>query len=963
MERHLRHCNKCQAAAAAGVSDEDIREVDALREGLLVAGRFTLQESLGQTGRGEVWRAFDSELQRAISIEFFRVKGAPQACALILLGETRKLSEAQSPALVPVYDAGLHEGLAFIATELTEPLTFSEWSRGEGRRWREVTSRFLPVVEAVKATHRVGLIHGDIQPNWVRVDEGGQARIRGFGLFTGLKSAVAVNTTAKSFSYWTIKSGSIVADSALSDYAPPEQLSGAEPSVAGDVFSVTAVLYEALTGMKPFIAPTRGELIDKMHKPVLFPETPKLPAELRRLLTKGLSTTGEARFTSAEALGEALRRLLGKRKRALVRMAAAATAMLVLAGGAFGVWKYREHRCGLGTSELATYLSPSARDGWLSAWKAQGANGELGAKRTSALLDAFVTTWSESRDGVCRANVQEDAAGATHRVCLENQAALLGTLGTLARENDPHRPALATRALSQMTSPDACLRLPASTQPPATGRSAALLRARAFVLGGEYAAAVKEATSAVEDARRRNARHDELEALVLTGEAQSRLGQEKDARETLAKAKSLADELNAEDLLPEVLLASARAMSLSKTPAALEEAKQTLDAAEAASKRIGGSVPFEAQALEVRGQLELWSHRADEAIAAFENAAQKHKTPATLEALGDALMDAQRAGNATERFGEALEESRGLYLDDEALPRSLRRSRALSALAAGKLTESLQSFEDEAKQQPALEAALASGDVDALLLHARLAGVKGNLGQVEPAVATLEKIVETLKAKKLAPVEGSEVFRLLAELYAQKGEGLKGALLARDNFLRVSQALPATSPELAEARCTLGQARMNRADLQGALMAFEEGLAALPESARGGPNAWCLQSGIALNKVNLGNLDVDANINTVLEKTVAADTAAVKRDRALALYARSKVAYRKGERDRGAEWATSAARELEGVEGVRFEGMRRVISRLSEQQPDDSVEQGRPQKKKRAARARSRSRAAVEDDE
>src|SRR5579871_1816494 len=148
-------------------------------------GRYVVLGLLGRGGMGEVYAAYDPELDRKIAVKLLRNRGAGPSDPD---GRTRLLREAQAiarlshPNVVVVYDVGTFRDSVFIAMEFVEGNTLGYWLQAAPRRWREVLDVYLAAGRGLVAAHAAGLVHRDFKPENVMITKGGQVRVMDFGL-------------------------------------------------------------------------------------------------------------------------------------------------------------------------------------------------------------------------------------------------------------------------------------------------------------------------------------------------------------------------------------------------------------------------------------------------------------------------------------------------------------------------------------------------------------------------------------------------------------------------------------------------------------------------------------------------------------------------------------------------------------------------------------------------------------
>ena len=149
-------------------------------------GRYVVLGLVGRGGMGEVYAAYDPELDRKVAVKLLRVK--PGAGVSLAEGRQRTLREAQAiarlshPNVVVVYDVGTFSDQVFIAMEFVEGNTVTYWVQAQARSWQEVLKVFMAAGRGLAAAHEKGLVHRDFKPDNVMVGRDGQVRVMDFGL-------------------------------------------------------------------------------------------------------------------------------------------------------------------------------------------------------------------------------------------------------------------------------------------------------------------------------------------------------------------------------------------------------------------------------------------------------------------------------------------------------------------------------------------------------------------------------------------------------------------------------------------------------------------------------------------------------------------------------------------------------------------------------------------------------------
>jgi serine/threonine-protein kinase len=270
---------------------------------------YELRQELGRGGMGVVYLAWDPRL------------GRPVALKMILRGEhasaedlARFRGEAQAAAglahrnIVPVYDVGEHEGLAYFSMQFVEGQTLAELGT-RGPLPSQRAARYLATMsQAVHYAHEHGLLHRDLKPSNVLIDSAtDEPLVTDFGLAKRIPEGSAAITTVAGLT----QTGALVG---TPNYMAPEQASGqGRASRASDVYSLGAILYELLTGRPPFQATSVVEVLWQVRTEE--PVRPRLlnaaiDPDLEFICLKCLEKQPSHRYPTALALAEDLQRFL-----------------------------------------------------------------------------------------------------------------------------------------------------------------------------------------------------------------------------------------------------------------------------------------------------------------------------------------------------------------------------------------------------------------------------------------------------------------------------------------------------------------------------------------------------------------------------------------------------------------------------------------------------------------------------
>ncbi|MGE5249000.1 MAG: protein kinase domain-containing protein [Bacteroidota bacterium] len=268
-----------------------------MKEGALLNNRYQLLERIGSGGMADVFRARDLMLDRYVGIKVLRKDyTANPGFQERFRQEARSAANLSHPNIVTVHDYGVADDQIYIVMEFIPGTDLKSLLRKRGRfTVEEAIPLMVQACAGIGYAHRAGLIHCDVKPHNMIVTPDQRLKVTDFGIARALAT---VHPDERTDVVW----GS-------PQYFSPEQAAGEAPSPASDVYSLGVVLYEMLTGMPPFTAPTAEELA-RLHieaAPVPVSEyVPDIPLPLEEIIMKVLSKEPSARYRTADQLGRVL---------------------------------------------------------------------------------------------------------------------------------------------------------------------------------------------------------------------------------------------------------------------------------------------------------------------------------------------------------------------------------------------------------------------------------------------------------------------------------------------------------------------------------------------------------------------------------------------------------------------------------------------------------------------------------
>jgi serine/threonine protein kinase len=318
---------------------------------------YRIAESIGAGGMGEVYRAWDTNLERDVAVKVLPRDLAENPLNLARLErEAKAIATLSHPNILAVFDFGSEDDTAFIVTELLDGASLRERLEQGPLPARKAAEYGRQIARGLAAAHDKGIVHRDLKPDNIFLSETGRVKILDFGLATAGPGpdpagdqTVQINATMTNLTTPGTVLGTV-------DYMSPEQVRGQSTDNRSDLFSFGSVLYEMIGGTRPFHRETHAETMTAILKEepaelatLAADVPPALAAIIRRCLEKH---PGE-RFHSAHDLAFSLEALSGsavstgsaaaladvpgpRRRPGIVAMALlVVVGMLIGAGGAF----------------------------------------------------------------------------------------------------------------------------------------------------------------------------------------------------------------------------------------------------------------------------------------------------------------------------------------------------------------------------------------------------------------------------------------------------------------------------------------------------------------------------------------------------------------------------------------------------------------------------------------------------
>jgi eukaryotic-like serine/threonine-protein kinase len=758
-----------------------------------LVGRFEVRECLARGAMGIVFRAHDPKLDRDVAIKVLASsRTASSGRRGRMLREAQGMAKLSHPNVVTVHEVGEVDEGVFIAMELVDGTTVTDWLAAARRSWREVRDVFLSAGRGLAAAHDAGVYHRDFKPDNVMIGRDGRVRVMDFGLarleLDPSEPASDSDVDYAEGSDLLSLSGEFAGTPA---YMAPEQFDGIADARC-DQFSFCVALFEALFGRRPFegktiaalrLATTTGEIR-------LPSRRANVPAWLRRTVVRGLAANPEDRHESMATLLEALThdRVLGRRR---TGVAIAGLGVAIVLTGL--VWRSDPPVCSGATQTMEETWSKTRADDLLDAFVASklpyaAQSAELAIRH----VDELASRWIEVHIEVCERGLRHELSSELldrRMSCLDQHRRTLDATIDVVAEADHEVVKRAIEVIAGVPVADECLREadvmplmpPADVAADVQAIRTLMAEAEALARAGKWPRAEALAEAALQQAQtvgwdpvvaealrtfgleliRREeyprAAEPLVEGFFLASEVgryelaaetaeklvrvSSNLGRTEEAM-TWSRHAELALERSAAGPIQRARLEDAIANALTHVGRFDEAAARQTEAIALAERSLPQSELLLADILTNSAQTLTRSGRGDEAVLRIERAVaiseaalgpDHPKTLVSLNNLGIVLRRLGRLDEALEVHHRALEIWEREWGPDDVETLTCRESLGQTLAALGRLEEALEILRD------VLARTRARGDDPSLSLRANNVGhVLSLLGRNEEALAVFE---------------------------------------------------------------------------------------------------------------------------------------------------------------------------------------------------------------------------------
>ena len=267
-----------------------------LSKGQKINNRYEIIKSIGEGGMANVYLANDKILDRKVAVKVLRGDlSSDDKFIRRFQREALSVSNLSHPNIVEVYDVGEEDGEYYIVMEYIEGKTLKQLlKKRESLTLTEVIDIMTQLTDGISHAHESYIIHRDIKPQNIMIQDDGRIKITDFGIAMALNATQLTQTNSVM--------GSV-------HYLPPEQASGKGATVKSDIYSMGILMYELLTGTVPFKGDNAVEIALKHMKdkiPSIRKQDPSIPQSVENILLKATAKNPRNRYDTAKEMHEDL---------------------------------------------------------------------------------------------------------------------------------------------------------------------------------------------------------------------------------------------------------------------------------------------------------------------------------------------------------------------------------------------------------------------------------------------------------------------------------------------------------------------------------------------------------------------------------------------------------------------------------------------------------------------------------
>jgi serine/threonine protein kinase len=302
-------------------------------------GPYVIVRRLGAGGMGQVFLSNDSRLERKVALKRLIPSHLdPLTARARILSEARAAARINHPNIAAVHDVLEHGGRIFIVMEFVEGESLAAYLR---REWLPI-DRALTIgrqlAAALAAAHAQGVVHRDLKPANIQIMADASVKVLDFGIATAATPVSKLTTSTETV---VPPIGAVRGAAGTPEYMSPEQVGGAVVDARSDIFSLGLVLFEMITGRRPFADMSLADRRTAPMRPLPRADSldPRVPKPVAQLVAKALAVEASARYQSAAELEQAIAALQRQRSawKRLTLATAAAVVSIPIALTLFGL--------------------------------------------------------------------------------------------------------------------------------------------------------------------------------------------------------------------------------------------------------------------------------------------------------------------------------------------------------------------------------------------------------------------------------------------------------------------------------------------------------------------------------------------------------------------------------------------------------------------------------------------------
>jgi eukaryotic-like serine/threonine-protein kinase len=275
-------------------------------------GRYHILEQLGEGGMAIVYKAYDTRLEKEVAVKVIRTEKLTletmDKSLKRFAREAKALARLTHPNIIPIIDYGEEEGAPYLVMDFIPGGTLKRKLSGNNPiEWQEAAKLLTPIIRALDYAHKQKIIHRDIKPSNILITESGEPMLTDFGIAKIVEIEETADLTGTSMGVGT------------PEYMAPEQVSQKITDHRVDIYATGIILYEMVTGRKPFRAETPLAVLLKhasepLPRPTKF--APNLPKNVEHILLKALAKDPKNRYQNMGDFALALEKLANRQGKA-----------------------------------------------------------------------------------------------------------------------------------------------------------------------------------------------------------------------------------------------------------------------------------------------------------------------------------------------------------------------------------------------------------------------------------------------------------------------------------------------------------------------------------------------------------------------------------------------------------------------------------------------------------------------